>query len=89
MTQDRVKRLADVDDPEDSLVFEPYRAVDDRAQVELIDGARDRRAHLEAELADLAGRDGRRRGRGDPVVPQPVFVNLIQKSATCAGDMIR
>src|SRR5712692_3148130 len=68
----RAAELADVDDPEHSLIFEPHRAIDDRPQIESIHATRDGRAHLEAELANLTGCDGRRGRRRDPVVPQPI-----------------
>src|SRR5712692_10009616 len=71
-TSGRAAELADVDDPEHSLIFEPHRAIDDRPQIESINATRDGRSHLEAELSDLTGCDGRRVRRRDSVVPQPI-----------------
>src|SRR5256712_5468291 len=64
--------LVDGDEPEDALVLQPRRAVDHRPEVEAVRPRIDRRAQAEAELRDLARRDGLGGRRRDPVVPEPV-----------------
>src|SRR5437879_5838067 len=64
--------LVDDDEPEDALVLHPRRAVDHRPEIEAVRPRIDRRAQAEAELRDLAWRDGLGGRRRDPVVPEPV-----------------
>src|SRR5439155_26821391 len=53
----RFALLLDGDDEEDTLVFHPDGAIDDRPQRDPIDTGRGRRAHLEREGRAPAGRD--------------------------------